>query len=217
MWFICPSTAIFQRQNSFGHAQADSAVFCKLALIHGIVCFRIHPGKHSSPDLGQCLNQYWTGTKMLKISQELFFPFPFLASPSLPHGLVLCSVHAVLYTHLHFFFFPLPHLLFNLYCPAFFVSNILFYILPGSTSSFLRAVGSVPTSFLQSKGKALESFYELRPQPVTCTYTLRFPPTFSTGILKSSLQDPERKYILVPSRLPSSLLHFVHGFISPLY
>lgn len=83
-------------------------------------------------------------------------PFLFGCPVPFPPYSFLCSMHAVLLTYLFFFFFSLPHLLFNPYFPTFlFPASCFIYTLPGSISLFLSTTGSVLTSFVQWRREIL--------------------------------------------------------------
>lgn len=148
---------------------------------------------------------------MLHLSQDFFPFFPFSASCVLSLCSLFVSMHIVLYAQLHIFF-PLPHLLLNLYCLVFLfpTSHFILILYPAQIHLIISQCFRISPDFLSAvKGEIPWSHFkkQISLQPVTCTYILCLPLIFSTGVLKQSLQEPERKYLLIPYRLPSSLLH----------
>lgn len=112
-------------------------MFCKLPLIHRIACPRLAPGKCFSHDLGCCKGTIFES--MLDYQYAYFLlgilPFlSFLAALSLSHIILfsaLCTLSCTLnFFFLYFIFFPLPHLLFNLYFPAFLLPTSYLILCP---------------------------------------------------------------------------------------
>lgn len=147
---------------------------------------------------------------MLHLSQDFFPFFPFSASCVLSLCSLFVSMHVVSYAQLHIFF-PLPHLL-NLYCLVFLfpTSHFILILYPAQIHLIISQCFRISPDFLSAvKGEIPWSHFkkQISLQPVTCTYILCLPLIFCTGVLKQALQEPERKYLLVPYRFPSYLLH----------
>lgn len=155
---LCPSQQFSRGRIALEMLKHIFSVFCKPPLLHGIVCPRCGPGKCFSRDLGQFLNPYWTATKMLTISQECFLSF-FGCPVPFPLYSFLCSMHTVLHTYLGFFSLYLIFSLTFIFLFFCFQHPVSFYVLPGSISTFVSAVGSVLTSFLQRRWEIFWSHF----------------------------------------------------------